>query len=49
MKELTEREWQVLGRIARNLLVTSLEIEGITRVCDTLIEEEVELLKKIAE
>ena len=49
MKHLTEKEWQVLRVMARNLLETRREEAGIAWVCDTLIKEEVELLKKIAE
>lgn len=46
--ELTSNEWQVLSVIARNLLATMRVDEGIAWVSDTLIEEEVNLLKKIA-
>lgn len=47
--ELTSNEWQVLSVIARNLLATMRVDEGIAWVSDTLIEEEVNLLKKIAD
>ena len=48
MRTLSENEWQVLSVIARNLLATMRVDEGIAWVSDTLIEEEVNLLKKIA-
>ncbi len=49
MKELTPNEWAVLREMAYSL-VKNLEDEGYGyyRVCDTLIDREVELLKKIA-
>ena len=46
--ELSNREWQVLQVIARNLLENSRTEDKVTWVSDTLVEEEVELLKKIA-
>ena len=53
MKELTEYEWAVLGEIAKSLLRNREEVEvpnGKYWVAtDTLVEHEVELLKKIAE
>lgn len=47
--ELTAKEWQVLRVMAWNLLQNVRDTgAGYYSVGDTLIEEEVELLKKIA-
>jgi len=47
--ELTEKEWQVLREMCRNLLRGASDTGmGYYSVGDTLIDEEVELLKKIA-
>lgn len=46
---LTEQEWAVLKEMARNLLRGTIDTGmGYYTVGDTFIEEEVELLKKIA-
>lgn len=50
MKNLTDSEWQVLRTMAWNLLQNTMPTgDGYYTTGDTLIEEEVELLKKIAE
>jgi len=46
--ELSNREWQVLREMCTNLLRNVEQCGDYYTVSDTLIEEEVELLKKIA-
>lgn len=46
--ELSNRDWQVLQRIANGLLSNLEEEDGYYWTCDTLLAGEVELLKKIA-
>ena len=51
MKHLTEKEWKVLERLAQNLL-NSLERDPMggffCTVSDTIIDDEVDVLKKVA-
>ena len=50
MKKLTKKEWQVLRVMASSLLKNSCDTgDGYFTVGDTLVSEEVELLKKLAE
>lgn len=50
MKNLTKKEWQALREMARSLLKNSCDTGyGYFTVSDTLVAEEVELLKKLAE
>lgn len=50
MKNLTEKEWQALRVMAWNLLQNCQDTgDGYFTVGDTLVGEEVELLKKLAE
>lgn len=51
MKELSEYEWAVLGEIARSLVenLDDGDLDYIWTTGTTLVNEEVKLLKKIAE
>ena len=49
MKQLTEKEWGILRTMCQSLRMNLADMGGYYETWDTLIEEEVELLKKIAE